>query len=163
MINKIVKKELAQILRKIKADKRLAEAVVEETKKGNFADGEGKIPALKPSTIERRKRLSEVNRTGSDFSPGRSNVTFSGQLLNAVKGLVKNNATIEVFVSDSIHNQYKGIKKNRLGKPMRNREIAEHLADQGRDFVRVPKDELEAVTKDFTKELAKEITKRFGK
>ncbi len=75
-----------------KADK-IQEGIVGDLKKEIKS---GKSPAtgksfrkLKDSTIESRKRRSKYNKTDASFSPSKSALTFSGQLVDSIKAKIK--------------------------------------------------------------------------
>ena len=43
-----------------------------------------KLPTLRKSTIQKRKSIAKYNKTLKSFSPGKSNLTITGQLLRAI-------------------------------------------------------------------------------
>lgn len=94
---------------------------------------------LKESWIKQRTWLQKYNQTDPTFEDGRSNLTFSGQLLNSLtyrvigRGLLR--GVLEVFF-DGIHHPYKG-KNKVLGKELTNDELSEYVAKAGRPVVGV--------------------------
>ena len=55
-----------------------------------------KFPALKESTIERRRRLKNFNSTGRLFAEKKSNLTFTGQLLRSIKIVAMEKGKVDV-------------------------------------------------------------------
>lgn len=51
---------------------------------GKEPDGT-RFKSLSPKTVEQRQRLEKFNRTGSFYSPRKSNLTFTGQLGDSIK------------------------------------------------------------------------------
>jgi hypothetical protein len=98
-------------------------------------------PPLSRSWIEQRQRLAAFNQTHPAYSPKRSNLTLTGQLLDAVSFRVKNNRA-EVFVAESTRRGYayvpsRGPRKGQTvtAKAPTNAKLAEFLGEQGRFFL----------------------------
>ena len=96
------------------------------------------------------EKLAEVDVTF--FSPGRSNLTFSGQMLEAVKHKVNvKNRTVNIEVDDS----------SRSGKyeTLTNKEVAQHVAANGRPFLGLDKVGIDRVKKIILASIRKELFK----
>lgn len=89
---------------------------------------------LSESWIKRKSRLAPFQSKLSKFySKGRSNLTFSGQLLNALTSLVTrkpDEVTINIFTKNTKRTPYRGIRKPRL-QPLSitNREVEEQVSE----------------------------------
>lgn len=103
---------------------------------GNLPDG-GELPELSKGWIKRRSLLKKFNNTGPAFSPKRSNLTFTGQLLNAI--FFRSNpsdGSIDIEVLNTKRTSY----SNMDGKPSKskqptNKKLAEYIAQKGIIFV----------------------------
>ena len=86
----------------------------------------GRLKALSDSYIGLRTRLKKY--LSRETSPGDSNLTATGQMLNAIKGEA-NGTSVKIFISD----------KKRRQNPLSpgsatNKEIRKYVEDQGREF-----------------------------
>lgn len=63
----------------------LAERIKFEAKRGRPMNDEGRFPDLAKLTIENREHLEQYNQTADVYSPPRSNLSFTGQLLDSLK------------------------------------------------------------------------------
>lgn len=124
-------------------------------KRSNFA-------ALSKSWIKMRERIVKTNPKHPAFSKARSNLTITGELLNAIFFRPnKNKGEVVIDVSDSKHSVYtvqnktstrvKGHSRRngtvkghtrqlkqgffKVGESKTNAEIAQDMADQGRPFM----------------------------
>lgn len=96
------------------------------------------LKLLKESTIKQRMWLQKYNSTDAAFEDGRSNLTFTGQLLNSLTHKILGRGILEIFF-DGKHKPYKG-KTKTLGKEdkeLSNEELAQYVADAGRPIVGV--------------------------
>jgi hypothetical protein len=59
------------------------------------------FPALKDVTRLIREALSSINNTHVTFKANRSNLTFSGQLIDAISFVIARNASIFIFVENT--------------------------------------------------------------
>lgn len=117
--------------------------IYQYTKRGQSLVQESKLQALSTGYIEYRKRLTRAKKSrsskktrqsgvfpskgfGAFFSPSRSNLTLTGQLLEALKSRVKKSSNqIEVFVENS----------SRSDSDLTNKEVAEKVSSDGRPFI----------------------------
>lgn len=130
-----VRTKLAQV----KAAKELALVIPEVIKLRTRQEGEGvqgKLERLKPSTIQTRERYSE--NLHPDTSPGTSNLTATGQLLDAIQG---KSAGAKVTIDLK-----KGKRKGELSggrSKLTNQEVRKYVEQNGREFLELSKDERE--------------------
>lgn len=131
-----------------------------------------KLARLRRSTIKRRKKLARVNRTHVDFSPAKSNLTFSGQLLNAISfkrsrkagGILSVQANI--FVKRTKRRPYKGIRKKFLKNSITNKELSD-IHNKGsktmpaRPFLGVSNKQKKVITNILTRFFRKKIRQNF--
>jgi hypothetical protein len=99
-------------------------------------------PRLKQSTIKQRERISKHTETHDVFDAETSNLTFSGQMLDALEHSVRGDLVF-VEVADSNRRPYsyvptrgknKGQQVNVKNTPS-NKEVAKFLAEKGRTFL----------------------------
>lgn len=94
-----------------------------------------KVP-LAPSTVESRKRLENYNKTTAVYAPSRSNVSFTGQLLDSLrsKSLSAKGMLVEIFF-DGRRIPYKtgkdSVAKLTPGYSSTNEELAKTLKTIG--------------------------------
>lgn len=139
-----VRKKLAQV----KAAKELAIVIPEVIKIRTRLDGEGingPLNELQESTEKYRTRYRE--NLHPDTSPGKSNLTATGQLLDAIKGKSSGSkVTIEIKG---------GKRKGELSgarSKLTNKEVRKYVEDNGRKFFELSEKEREEAT-----QLAKDI------
>jgi len=100
----------------------------------------GRVPLkpIKDSTIAGRRRIAEVNATHPAFRPAKSQLTITGQLLDATSYKTGKN-TVYFYVKDTIRRPY--VTRNpRSDKPQRrvtNNEVFQYQWDQGRKFLQL--------------------------
>lgn len=139
-----VKIKLAQA----KAAKALAESIPEVIKLRTRQEGEGVSGPLKDladSTIKYRERYSD--NLHPDTSPRTSNLTGTGQLIDAIQG---KSAGSKVKI-DIKGGKRKGELSGGRSKKT-NKEVRKYVEDAGREFL-----ELSKVERQEAEELAKEI------
>lgn len=113
---KAVKRKLARAVKSTEVITEISDYYKEESKKRRFAP-------ISRSWAKRRHELKSKNPTDGAYSYGRSNLTFTGQLINSIKSRwnSKNNQ-IEIYPS-GMHKGYVG-KNGKRGKSVRNSDIA---------------------------------------
>lgn len=118
--------------------KTLTDDVREQTRKGkSIPSGLKDLKLLKESWIKRKTRLDKYNQTDAAYEEGGSNLTFTGQLLNAFKHKIIGKGTVELSFGDSIHKPYKSPTGKAVGKEIKNEDLADYVALGGRPFVGV--------------------------
>lgn len=103
-----------------------------------------RVPASSRFRVQ-RPRLGEFG------SPRRSNLTFTGQMLNALR-YEANARGISLFIENS----------PRRDDPYTNKEIAEFVQEQGRPFFTLTTDELTILIREIEREVRK-ITRRISR
>ena len=115
------KLRIGSALARAKFNETIQEETIKEARKG------GLKPNLDSSTIRARRRLENYNSTHSDYSAGRSNLTFTGELLDSIR--VKFIASKLSFVYEALktkHKKYSGKKgKSKAKGSISNRELLE--------------------------------------
>lgn len=151
--------------------KRIAKQTVKDIQKtvrAGISPATGKSFArLKPSTVKNRKRLAKLNRTHKAYEANRSNLTFTGQLVNAVTSLViKFGEVTEIhfFISASDRRPYKTGRKSKAKKTPTNSKLAKFLETKTknraiRTILGITKSQKGQIRKIFTKYLQVELTK----
>jgi len=156
----LLKKKLAVKIKlaQVKAAKELAQVIPDVIKLRTRQEGEGvsgKLKDLAGSTIDYRTRYED--NLHPDTSPRNSNLTGTGQLIDAIQGKsAGSKVTIDIK---------KGKRKGELsgGKSkLSNQEVRKHVEDNGREFLELSKQErIEA--EEFAKEIIlKEIKEVFN-
>lgn len=118
------------------AAKELAQIIVEFIKLRTQQEGEGtrgKLDSLSDSYIEQRRKS---DRLSSDTSPEKSNATATGQMLNALKGS-SSGTTAKVVIKDSNRKRELNGSKSKLN----NNEVRKFFEDNGREFLKLSKEE----------------------
>ena len=138
------------------------ERIYRSTKTGKSLATETSLKTLKEGTIKRRKAYK--GSTGEFFKPAKSNLTFSGQLLNALTFRVIRNGVIEVFVKDNMRTPYKGEKSSSTSfNRDTNADIARKVAEDGRPFIGMDKKGVEVIKQIVLRNLRKQLRSRSGK
>lgn len=116
----------------------VVEDVVEQTRRRekSIPNKLKDLKLLKESWIRRKTKLAQYNNADPEYQEGRSNLTFTGQLLNSFKWAVTGPGKLKLFF-DGIHKPYKDKDGKAVGKPITNEELAGYVAKQGRPFVGV--------------------------
>ena len=107
-------KSLAEKFNKVKLNRQMNEEIGEfvveriklQARRGKPLNDTGSFPDLKDVSVDIRKALSDVNATHPTFSPARSNITFTGQLINALTfSFNRSEGLIELFVAKTRRNK----------------------------------------------------------
>lgn len=94
---------------------------------------------LKESTIRNRRYLARNNPTHPQYSPARSNLTLTGQLIDGIKARFnKASGVLTIFISGK-HPGYRGNSGKIKGSSKSRAEIAQALEDQGRPVLNISK------------------------
>lgn len=168
--NKIIKtqaKRITEITKKSAAF--TMEMVIERTKSGMGTNG--KLKALSGNYIGFRRRWESF--LAEDTSPAKSNLTATGQLLDALYfRAVKDKFIIKI----NTKNRYEGLggeatidvnvtkKKKEARSKLTNEEVRKFVEDAGREFLSLndqEKEKLIKYTKNLLRELALEISQEF--
>jgi len=127
-------KTAAEIAKKVKraSSKKKFELLIGEfittrvrarARKGQPLNNTWHFPNLKPSTIKARKALTKGGKHPA-FSPARSNLTITGQLLDAVRFDRLDDTSFLLFIAPTK-------RKLELGTPPNNKQLAGYLEEKG--------------------------------
>ena len=95
-----------------------------------------KLPSISDEWVERRKKLSKVNTTTGVYSPKRSNLSFTGQLLDSLKAKFSGS---KITISPTgTRTPYKNLKGGQ-SRSVENKIVAEGLQKRGFRFLGVDK------------------------
>jgi hypothetical protein len=133
-----------------------------ETRRGNNLlneDGKVKLKPLENSTVRSRTSLARYNDTHPVFSPKRSNLTITGQLLDALEYSVQGNK-VTITVQDSRRTPYQGRGGPHQGNPPTNRDVAIYQAEMGRDFVQIDNQTLGRIRRLLTQSIRRILSRR---
>lgn len=106
---------------------------------GFFTTESGAVVPYKP---KRKPKISEFT------TPGRSNLTFTGQLLDSLQVTSANRGKATI-----------GVQGRRAGSSLTNRDVARFVEEQGRPFLNLSDVEIKRVNELVTKRLTEELRK----
>jgi len=92
------------------------------------------LKLLKEAWINRKDRLSKYNKTSPDYEHGKSNLTFTGQLLNSLTYIVEGPGKLKLMFKGN-HSAYIGANGKKIGKDISNDKLAGYVAESGRPFM----------------------------
>ena len=115
----------------------------------------GSLPSLKPSTIRSRTRYS--TNLSSDTSPAESNLTGTGQLLDAMQAKITQNKIVVTVNTKKRKTELSGAK----GK-LTNNEVRKYVEDAGFNFFDLTDDERKELIDLAEKIIIDEIKKVFS-
>lgn len=130
----------------------LVEQIVKRTKLGYGVGENGeqtRLARLSDSYAERRRRLK--GELDTDTSPKRSNLTATGQLLDALVGKIRNG---DIVIS------IEGNRNGELGgypSKYTNEEIADFVERQGRKFLGLTNSEKNALIRELRKRVERHL------
>lgn len=114
---------------------------------------------LSEEWVKRRSRLAKLNPTHPKYGRNKNNLTFTGQLLDSIKGkLIVSKSQIIVEPTGS-HKGYK-TPTGRTTKRISNKELAKFVQEL-RDFLFLTPDEIDQINKLLKKELRKKLSEEF--
>jgi len=127
--------------------------IYDRTKEGFGIFGESanerqrqKLKALSTHYIVTKRIGAKLGKFGA---VKRSNLTFTGQMLDAITFKVKNNG-FEVFI--------KKTKRRGKGEKLTNYQLSQIVTQEGRPFMGLTKGELRVILKELEKQLTKKVT-----
>lgn len=140
-----------------------------ETRSGKSIPQSAKHRSLSPAWIVRRGQLSAFNSTHETYSQRRSNLTFTGQLLDSLIYRVKR-SIVEISVPPSARTPYqyvptRGPRKGRTvnAKAPSNAKLAEYLAEQGRTFLGIGAAQKKIIAGQVKQLLRKSLAKKIAR
>lgn len=125
-----VKKRLRSIVKAHGIEEEIAEYYRETSRKRKFK-------GLTRKTIASRKRMSRYNKTHADYSNRRSNLTFSGQLIDSIKGYVRVSKSAIELIPRGRRKPYRLKSGKRSKSRPLNVDVVRGQEDQGR-FLMIP-------------------------
>lgn len=104
-----------------------------EARRGKPLNDARFFPSLKGSTVKRREKLSRINSTHPTFKASRANITFTGQLVNALTYRLDAEG-IFIEVADTARKKIKLLKGGDSEEVLTNQELNEFLRQLGFEF-----------------------------
>jgi len=158
---KLIKKSLDKIFAQSNMAKWMQETADDIKKRTKLGYGVEKDMAsrekfdnLSDHYVKFRKE-NPYNELDGSTSPGKSNLTYSGQMLNALRGASKSAYQGDIYLDN---------KRRRLegdSKSFTNNELAVWNAEKGRNFLAISDLEYKRLVQKIEKELTKEIRQAF--
>lgn len=152
----------------------------------SMAGGEKhRLAPLSASYKKYRAKYQTIYKTGEFFSPSRSNLTFTGQMLNALDfKIVKTNLSggFEIFVKNSLRQATNAIDKIKTAKSLlskktrrnatralndrsgasserlTNADVAAQVSENGRPFIGVDERTIQRIRSEVIKDLRRAIS-----
>jgi len=90
------------------------------------------LKLLKERWIIRKTKLAKTNHTDEFYEEGKSNLTFTGQLLNSIVFNIVSKGKL-LFTFSGTHEGYVS-ESGKKGKNISNEKLAKYVAEQGRSF-----------------------------
>jgi hypothetical protein len=117
-----IEKKYRETFKKVKSSKPMLNEVgqftvttiAQSARRRKPLNSQGVFKNIKESTKRRRKSDAKYNKTHPTFSPNRSNLTFSGQLIDALRFQIKGIANIVVDVAGSLRSP----RRDKKGRPI---------------------------------------------
>jgi hypothetical protein len=111
--------------------------VVEQTRNERSIPLGKELRLLKEGWITRKARITSVNQPDPNYEEGKSNLTFTGQLLNSFTWAIESVGVIKLFFKDN-HKPYNILgERKKQPAPLANEDLAKYIAESGRPFVGV--------------------------
>ena len=108
----------------------LVERVKAEARRAKPLNDTRSFPNLKESTKEIRKALAKTNQTHPTYKANRSNLTLTGQLIDAIIYKLKSGAVISLEIDNNLRRPY--VRKNKKPEPAKtNKQIDKELRERG--------------------------------
>lgn len=132
--------------------KSLPEMIRQRTRSGRGLLGT--LAGLSSGYVEKRKKSKRLSK---ETSPTKSNLTATGQMLNALKGIASG-SIVTVFVADKARTRELGGGDS----TKTNKEVARYADETGRPFLGITPQEEANARKEATKIIADEIKRVLG-
>jgi hypothetical protein len=154
--------------------------IYNKTKQGYSMATDSKLDPLSYGYVKYRQKYQYIYNTGKFFKPERSNLTFTGQMLEALTYRLEiQKKKIIIFVKDSLRFQTNKINDQKTDKALRsknkkksfgafnalisrsgqrgesltNAEVAERVSDNGRPFLALDKPAVARLRAELVREL----------
>lgn len=136
--NTVLSKRIKEIREKATSRELLAEIGetlvrmnAKNARTGKASDGSS-FPPLSEKWKEQRGELARVNNTHLAYGRTRSNVTFSGQLIDGlIYEIDERNKTVTVKFDDEVRTPYKNLDGSSRKESLKNSELAGYLTSRG--------------------------------
>lgn len=142
-VEESTKKLFEKVISNRKMLNEIAETIIDDvkfqTRKGKSIPNDGSFKPLTQDWKDMRKRISRKTETHASFSPSKSNLTITGQLLNAFVHKIIGAGKINFFF-EGTHKPYKAEGSEgsilTIGKKIENEKLAKYVAEE-RPFIGV--------------------------
>lgn len=136
--SRVLDKKLEEIRRRAVSNELLTEIGetlvrmnAKNARTGKASDGSS-FPPLSEKWKEQRGQLSNINKTHLAYSKNRSNVTFTGQLIDGLTYSINQiNKSVDVYFNNLVRTPYKNLNGTSRKEILTNAEIAEYLSEKG--------------------------------
>lgn len=132
----------------------LAETVKLRTRLGGLAEkdqsSKTKAKPLKPSTVKYRQYLKKKGELSGLTVPKKSNLTMTGQMLDALTGKGLRVAIGIISVKSS----------KRKDRNIKNSDVAKYVTEQGRPFLNLTSKEVKELAQNIKRDLVKLLRKK---
>lgn len=118
-----------------------------------------KLPALKESTQRTRRGMARYNTTTDVYSPARSNLSFTGQLIQSVTYKIKR-GIIQVFAKGTRKPYRTRDGRAVKGRKLTNDALVGHLEDKGFYFLGIDKLSAKKIRALIVREIRRLIVRR---
>lgn len=116
----------------------------------NAGQNATRLKKLSGTYVEFRKKSKDLNRALT--TPGKSNLTFTGKLLESLTVKQVNVAEQKVFIG--------GNRRRRKGGAT-NEDVAGFVAEQGREFLNLSRREIDKIAVAYRRNLVANLKKQF--
>lgn len=137
--------------------KEIADGLIEDIQSGESPKTGKPFPRLADSTIENRRRLARTNQTDKNYSPKKSNLTLTGQLVRSIKAKINLTRGELIIEPTGSRRPYRGVNKRLKQSVRTNKELATIHANGGRNL---PKRDIIRFSKKRVREIVRLIRAR---
>lgn len=157
-VEKSVRESFEKVINNQNLLKDIGTVVIKDIQFQTRKTRKGELKSLSDEWIDERKKIAKATATHPAYSARRSNLTLTGQLLDSLK-IIYSKAGEVIIEATGIHRPYKAsylkswyrigqsgkrhlVKSSNtgmrtIGESIENKKLAEYVADQGREFMKV--------------------------
>lgn len=136
-----VESRFAKVIASREMKEKISDLVIgdiqKQTRAGKSITDNSSLPPLSSAWKKRRAVIAQSIKTGEGFSPNKSNLTLSGQLLESLKA--RFSARTISIAPEGIHKPYRVTgrngKRSTLGRAIPNKQLAVYLEEKGFGFI----------------------------
>lgn len=140
-----IRKSFEKVIRNQTMMKDVSDTIIKDiqfqTRSGKSIPLNQRFPPLTKGWRDRRKEIKSQRHNA--FSPNRSNLTLSGQLVDSLKSIVVGAGRF-IIKASGIHQPYyyegKRGQRVQVGSKIDNEKLSQYVAEQGRPFIGVRKE-----------------------